>query len=166
MVVVVALKVAVVAAAATVTDAGTVSVVLVFVKATVAPPAGAACVKVTVQVLVPFGPKLAGAHVNDDTSAAGACTVIVPPVPVIAVPVPPGNVATDPVTEIGTVEPPGADPSPTVTVATAPLAIVAAFMPMAMHITVPVPALQVRVFPAAVSADPAVTVMDPMLPGA
>ena len=42
MAAVVALKVAEVAAAATVTDAGTVSVELVLVRATVAPPVGAA----------------------------------------------------------------------------------------------------------------------------
>ncbi len=42
MVVVVAGNVAVVAAAATVTDAGTVSVALVLVNVTAAPPAGAA----------------------------------------------------------------------------------------------------------------------------
>ena len=51
MVVVVAAKVAEVAAAATVTDAGTVRVELVFVSVTLAPPVGAGWVKVRVQVL-------------------------------------------------------------------------------------------------------------------
>ena len=69
IVVVVALNVAVVAAAATVTDAGTVRVALVFVNITVAPPVGAACVRVTVQVLEAFGPRLVGLQVRDDTSA-------------------------------------------------------------------------------------------------
>ncbi len=68
IVVVVALKVAVVAVAATVTDAGTVSVAFVFVSATLAPPAGADCVKVTVQVLEAFCPRLVGLHTSDDTS--------------------------------------------------------------------------------------------------
>ena len=67
-VVVVALNVAVVAVAATVTDVGTVSVALVFVSATTAPPAGAACVKVTVQVLEAFCAKLVGLHTSDDTN--------------------------------------------------------------------------------------------------
>jgi len=49
MAAVVALKVAEVAAAATVTDAGTVSVALVLVRATVTPPAGAVWDRVTVQ---------------------------------------------------------------------------------------------------------------------
>jgi hypothetical protein len=69
MVVVVALKVAVVAAAATVTDAGTVRVELVLVKVTVAPPVGAAWVRVTVQVLEEFGPRLVGLQVSEETSA-------------------------------------------------------------------------------------------------
>ena len=66
---VVALKVAVVAAATTVTDAGTVSVALLFVNVTTAPPAGATLDKVTVQVLEAFCPRLAGLQASDDTTA-------------------------------------------------------------------------------------------------
>jgi hypothetical protein len=65
---VVALNVAVVELAATITDAGTVNVELVFVSATLAPPVGAGCVKVTVQELEAFGPRLVGLQANDDTS--------------------------------------------------------------------------------------------------
>ena len=68
MAAVVALKVAVMAAAATVTDAGAVSVALVLVRVTAAPPVGAALVKVTVQVLEAFGPRLAGLQTSDETS--------------------------------------------------------------------------------------------------
>jgi hypothetical protein len=68
MAVVVALNVAVLADAATVTDAGTVSVAFVFVSVTNAPPAGAPLVRVTVHVLEAFGPRLAGLHANVDTS--------------------------------------------------------------------------------------------------
>ena len=68
MVVVVALNVTEVAAAATVTDAGTVSVPLVFVRATAAPPVGAALVKVTVQVLEAFGPRLVGLQARLETN--------------------------------------------------------------------------------------------------
>ena len=74
--VVVALKVAVVAAADTVTDAGTFWVALVFVRVTSAPPAGAAFVSVTVQVLEAFGPRLVGLQASDDTST-GATSVTV-----------------------------------------------------------------------------------------
>jgi hypothetical protein len=68
MVPVVALKVAVVAAASTVTDAGTVRVGLLLVRVTLAPPVGAACVRVTVQVLVKFGPRLVGLQTSEETS--------------------------------------------------------------------------------------------------
>jgi hypothetical protein len=76
MAVVVALNVAVVAAAATVTDTGTVSVVLVFANVTDAPPAGATLVTVTVQVLEAFCPRLAGLQDSVDTRT-GATRVIV-----------------------------------------------------------------------------------------
>jgi hypothetical protein len=68
MAAVVALKVAEVAAAATVTDAGTFKLKLLFARVTLAPPAGAGWVRVTVQVLEEFGPRLAGLHTSDDIS--------------------------------------------------------------------------------------------------
>jgi hypothetical protein len=68
MAAVLALKVADIAAAATVTDAGTVSVVLVLVRTTAAPPVGAACVRVTVQVVAALGPRLAGLQASEETS--------------------------------------------------------------------------------------------------
>ena len=70
MATVVALNVAVVAAAATTTDTGTVRVASVLVKVTVAPPVGAAWVRVTVQVLEEFGPRVLGLHASDETSTA------------------------------------------------------------------------------------------------
>jgi hypothetical protein len=60
MAAVMALKVAEVVPAGTVTDAGTMRVGLVLVRITVAPPAGAAWVRVTVQVLAELGPRLVG----------------------------------------------------------------------------------------------------------
>ena len=65
---VVALNVAEVAAAATVTDAGTVSVALVLVRMMAAPPVGAGWVRVTVHVLEAFGPRLVGLQTSDETS--------------------------------------------------------------------------------------------------
>ena len=73
---VVALKAAQVAAAATVADAGTVSVALALVRVIVAPPAGAGWVRVTVQMLKPFGPRLAGLQTSEETST-GATRVMV-----------------------------------------------------------------------------------------
>jgi hypothetical protein len=56
------------AEAAIVTDAGTVSAELVFDRAMLAPPAGAACERLTVQALEAFGPRLAGLQVSDEMS--------------------------------------------------------------------------------------------------
>ena len=66
---VVTVKFADLAVAATVTDAGTVRVELLFESVTLAPPVGAACVKVTVQVLEEFCPRLPGLHDNVETVA-------------------------------------------------------------------------------------------------
>jgi len=65
---VVALKVADEAAAATVTEGATVSAALELERETVAPPAGAGWVKVTVHVLEELAPMLAGLQVSDETS--------------------------------------------------------------------------------------------------
>ena len=63
----VAVKVVVVAPAATVTEAGTVSSVLLLASVTLDPPVGAVCVRVTVQVLTALCPRLAGLHATPDT---------------------------------------------------------------------------------------------------
>src|SRR5580704_4955873 len=72
----VALKVAALAPAATVTDAGTVSAALLLASVTLDPPAGAAWGSVTVHVLTPLCPRLAGLHtrVKRDNAAAGPAT--------------------------------------------------------------------------------------------
>ena len=69
----VAVKVAVVLLAPTVTDAGTVNVAVLLDNATVAPPV---CVTVTVQVALPPDPRLAGLHVTP-LSSTGATSEIV-----------------------------------------------------------------------------------------
>jgi hypothetical protein len=81
MVPVVALKPAVVAAAATVTDAGTVKGVLLLDSVTAAPPAGATLVRVTVQALVALGPKLVGLQASEDTSTGATRLMAALPVP-------------------------------------------------------------------------------------
>ena len=69
---VVTVKFADVAAAGTVTDGATVSVALEFERVTVAPPAGAGWVRVTVQVLEELAPMLAGLQATDETSTEAA----------------------------------------------------------------------------------------------
>jgi len=77
MVPVVTVKVPEVVVAATVTDAGTVNVAFVFDNATLAPPAGAACVRVTVQLLDEFGPRLLGLHDKADTRTGATKLTVV-----------------------------------------------------------------------------------------
>jgi len=60
-------NVAVVHAAATVTDVGTVSAVTLLDSATLAPPVGATCVSVTVHVLEEFCPRLVGLQLSEET---------------------------------------------------------------------------------------------------
>jgi hypothetical protein len=68
----VAVKDAVVAAAAAVTLAGTVKLALLLVKATAEPPVGAGPLKVTVQALVPGPVSEAGLQVRPLTVTGGA----------------------------------------------------------------------------------------------
>jgi hypothetical protein len=67
----VALKVAVVVPAATFTDAGTVSKVLLLDSVTLDPPVGALWVSATVHALTPLALRLVGLHVTPE-SGAGA----------------------------------------------------------------------------------------------
>ena len=64
----VAVKVAVVEPASTVTEIGVVRSTLLLDSATTAPPAGAALESVTVQVVPPPDPRMVGLHANADTS--------------------------------------------------------------------------------------------------
>ncbi len=154
MVPAVALKVAVVAAAATDTDPGTVRIELVLVRVTLAPPAGAAALNVTVQV--EFAPelRLAGEHCKPDTVGRAVWTAIVPLVPETGNPVPSARDAIRLPSVRGNDGPLPAD-SVTVTTATTPLLIAFAFIPEATHIAEPLAMLQLKVFPAAVKAGPA-----------
>ena len=68
----VALKVAVVEPAATVTEAGTISEALLLARVTDDPPVGAACVSVTVQVLTALCPRLVGLHATPETSTGAS----------------------------------------------------------------------------------------------
>ena len=76
MVVVVALKLADVAAAATVIEAGTVRFVFESLNVTAAPPAGAGWVSVTMQDEDAFGPRLVGLQTSEETNT-GATRLMV-----------------------------------------------------------------------------------------
>jgi hypothetical protein len=165
MVPAVTLNVAVVAAAATVTDAGTLRRELVLVSATAAPPAGAAPLRVTVQVELAPEVRLAGEHCKPETVGRPAATVMTSFVPETATPFPFASDPTRLPSARGTDELLVAE-RVTVTTATTPVPITLAFMPSAMHIAVPLVALQLRVFPAAVKAGPAAKLMAATLAGA
>jgi hypothetical protein len=62
---------------ATVTDEATVSFELELERTTLAPPAGATCVSVTVQVLEEFASILDGLHVKAETSAEATRLTVV-----------------------------------------------------------------------------------------
>jgi hypothetical protein len=62
------IKLADVAPAGTVMDGATVNVALEFERVTLAPPVGAARVRLTVQMLEEFGPTLLGLHDKADTA--------------------------------------------------------------------------------------------------
>jgi hypothetical protein len=68
----VAVKVAVVAPAATVTDAGTVREALSLASVTLVPPPRAVWVNVTVQMLVAFCPRLAGLQTKPEIEPGDA----------------------------------------------------------------------------------------------
>ena len=88
MTAVVALKVAVVAVACTVTDAGTVNVESSLDRVTLAPPVGAGWVRVTVQMLEELGPTLVGVQANEETcTEAGLSATICIVQPLVAEPV-------------------------------------------------------------------------------
>ena len=72
----VAPKVAVVAPAETVTDAGTVSEALLLASATLAPPVGAFSESVTVQVLTALWPRLVALQAMPDTSTGASRPIV------------------------------------------------------------------------------------------
>ena len=152
----VAVKVAVVEPAATVTDAGTVRAALLTETATVAPPVGAAIESVAVQVEVDPEATLAGEHCRAETVGR---TVIVPPEPETIKSIP--FVKAPMAFVIGSeIVPLLVDARVAVATATTPLAIELEFRPLATQVTDPAAELQFRVSPAAVRAAPAAMVSE------
>jgi hypothetical protein len=163
MVPVVTLKVAEVAAAGTVTDAGTVRVALVLERVTAAPPVGAALVKVTVQVELPELLRVAGRHVREVTAGKTTTAVTVPPVAESRMAFPAGEDAAMLPTPIEVV----VTPSATVRfrTATVPFEMMPPFIPEATQVYAPAAAVQLKVLPAAVTTAPALAEMDTTLAG-
>jgi hypothetical protein len=159
----VAVKVAEVEPAGTVTEAATGSIVLLLDRDTAVPPLGAACASVTVQVDLAPEVRLVGEHCNEDKAGSQFVTVTAPEVADMvsvdpfAMVDPFGNAATGLLTAMGTVAALVAGERVTVTVATTQLPIVESFIPSVRHVTEPLTEWQVRVLPAVASAGPAAT---------
>jgi hypothetical protein len=130
IVAVVALKVADVAAAATVTEAGTVRLEFVFVRATTAPPVGAAPVSVTVQVALAELLNVAGTQ-DREVTEGNPPPVTIPPIPEVRITFPEADDASAPPSPSAVVLTPAAIFK--FTIPTVPFAIVAAFIPDATH---------------------------------
>jgi hypothetical protein len=134
MAAVVALKVADIAPAATVTDAGTARVELVLVKVTVAPPKGAAWVRVTVQVEALELFSVAGRQDREPTVGKTAPPVTVPPVAKSTMPFPAGEDAAPPIPIAVPVRPAAMT---RFTTATAPFEMTVSFIAEAAQVNVP-----------------------------
>jgi len=155
-----AVKLAVVAPAATVTEAGTVSaVVLLSERLTTVPPLGAVVESVTVQVDVDPDVTLAGAQLSVDAEMRET-TLIAPPVPETLREVP---FAKTPITlligKLSRLSGPVGESVAEIT-ATTPLPMALVFTPVARHVIAPTPVTQLSVLPAAVSADPAIALRE------
>jgi len=157
MVPAVAVKVAEVEPAATVTEAGTGSAVLLLDRDTTVPPLGAAWASVTVPVVLAPEVRLVGEPWSEDKPDCQFVTVTVPEFAAIDPADPFAKADPGTQTRMGTIAPLGAGERVTVTVATTPLPIVESVAPIAMHDTEPLTALQVIVLFALASAAPATT---------
>ena len=153
------MKVAEVAPAANVTEAGTVRVLLVVDKATAAPPVGAGPVNVTVHVELLEALRAVGTHARDVT-VGRAPPVTSPPVADRGMFRPSADAAKLSIA-IAVVTTPTA--SVRFTVATVPLAIVPPFIPYATQVYPRRTGAQLNDLLAAVSAGPAFTEIESRL---
>src|SRR5579871_1589838 len=151
-----AVKVAVVAPDATVTDAGTPAAALLLDSDTTAPPPEAGCVMVTVQEELLPELTVVGLH-ETLLKLVRRMTAMLPPVPLAETLLPPADAAATLVTAIFRVPVAPAE-SVAFTTATVPFAIVFWFRPEMRHVYEPLPEVQFRVLDALVAAVPAYTV--------
>jgi hypothetical protein len=148
---VIAVKVAVVVPAATTTERGTVKIALLLARVTGAPPAGAAWLRLTVQVADALTPKSTGTHDREDvpgtvmTAPVGAETLTAVPLALTATGF---DIDTSVVTAAGAIV--------RFTYAAIPEAIMFAFSPVSRQVDEPGTETQVNDLPAAVAEGPTV----------
>lgn len=143
------------APAATVTLPETVTLVLLLDKVTTDPPVSAAALRVTVQAADPGDATLAGLHEIPVSDGSGVWIETLPPTLAAGIDEPSVPTATGFVMAMAAVPPGDEEGTPSVMVATTPLAIAASFMPSRTHTTVPAPVEHDGVVPAAAAAAPA-----------
>jgi hypothetical protein len=146
-------KLAVAAPAGTLTDAGTARLALLLERATKAPLLGAAALRVAVQVALPGVFMVAGAQAKDVRLGVIPPLVMVPPVPDDTRAPPAALTAKVFATAMAVLVTPEA--MVMFTDAIAPFEMVFGFIPVARHVYVPAPAVQVSVLAALVAAAPA-----------
>ncbi|MBZ5634652.1 MAG: hypothetical protein LAO55_16135 [Acidobacteriia bacterium] len=154
-----AAKLDVVAPAPTVTSAGTVALGLLLDSATASPPLGAALLRVTVQAEDPGAFTVVGEHESALSAAVDWMTVMTPPVPEAGIAFPKASDATIPLNAIGRLVLVLAGDIVMVAVATAPFPIAVVFTPKTTQVVEPPAAEQERLFPAAIAAELAVTLI-------
>jgi hypothetical protein len=153
----VAVNVAVLVPAGIVTELETDNEPLLSDRLTIAPPLGVAEESDTVQVVDAPEAKLVGVHCRPETVGR---TLIDPPDPVIFASIPLPMVPKTPLMGRESSVAVLLGDRVAVTTATTPLLIAVAFIPDATQINAPAPELQLKLFPAAVNAEPAVAVSD------
>ena len=155
-------KVFVVAAAGTVTDVGTVSNVPVRLIVTLAPPEGAALLRVTVHVALSPLPKLAAVHDNDCTlGRIEPGPVTTPPPAVVGTKYPSGDAPIWLMRRIGVETAPA--PITRLMTATVPFGMTFWFRPETTQVNVPEFAAQSRFLPLLLAAVPAAAAIETTL---
>jgi hypothetical protein len=155
----VAAKLAVVAPAATATEAGTVSEVLLLASVTLSPPVGAAELKITVQLEAALLLTFTGLQVTDEMVG----TMMLPPVPETVIPVPVASTPTVLVMFIAAVT--ALVGTANCMMAAAPEAIILVFNPASRQVIEPNDGgAHDSVFPAVAAAEPTVTLLTEIWP--
>ena len=134
---------------------------MVLVRATLAPPLGAGCVSVTVQVELPELLREAGRQAREATPGKTAPPVTVPPVEKTTMAFPAGEDSAGLPTPMTVVVRPAA--MVRFTTATAPFEMIPAFIAEAWQVYAPETPLQLNVLPAAVRAAPVLTEIETTL---
>jgi hypothetical protein len=155
-------KFVVVAPAWTVTDGGTITLVVSALSEIVVPPLGAAALRMTTHVEGAGGMTESGVHETEDRTGVGKLIVTEVPVPVVGIAEPPESVATMPESSTGDDESVVEDAIVRATLATIPFGIPVALAPQRVQVMNPAMGLQLIDFPADTAVAPATMLIEEM----